>query len=108
MWRPEEQDIEAEEESGEGDADGGGHQQPHRVVRVVVMNAVDDEVDPVTAPELRLPVEEEAVQPVLRQGPDGEPAEEEQDYGPDRQAAIDPEPDPADHHGHEDQRRQDR
>ena len=71
--RPENQGEEAEEERREGDADGRGHDQPHRVVGMVVVDAVDHEVEPVAATELGLPVEEEAMEPVLGQGPDGEP-----------------------------------
>jgi hypothetical protein len=100
----EDQHVEPEEERGERDADGGRHHQPHRVVGVVVMDAVDDEVEPVAAPELRLPVEQQPVQPVLGQGPDRDPREEEQRGCPDRQAPVDPEPDPPDHHRHEDDR----
>jgi hypothetical protein len=106
--RPEDQHVEPEEESGERHADGGGHDQPHRVVRMVVMDAVDDEVEAVAAAELRLPVKEEPVEPVLGQRPDREPGEEEEDGGADGESPVDPEPDPADHHRDEDHRRDDR
>ena len=105
VGRAEDQHVEPEEERRERDADRGRHDQPHRVVGVVVVDAVDDEVEAVAAAELRLPVEDEPVQPVLGQRPDPEAGEEEQDGGPDREAAVDPEPDAADHDRHEDDRR---
>ena len=105
VGRPEEQDVEPEEEGGERNADRRGHDQPHRVVRVVVVDAVDDEVEAVAAGELRLPVEDEPVEPVLGQGPDRNTDAEEQDGGADGEPAVDPEPDPGDHNGDEDDRR---
>jgi hypothetical protein len=108
LGRPEDEDIEPEEESGERDADGRRHHQAHRVVGVVVVDAVDDEVEAVTAAELGLPVEEQAVEPVLGQRPDREPRQEEQRDAGGRQAPIDPEADAGDHDRHEDDRRDSR
>ena len=78
LRRPEDEHVQAEKDGRERDADRRGHDQPHRVVRVVMVDAVDDEVETVAAGEPRLPVEDQAVEPVLGHGPDGDPGREEQ------------------------------
>src|SRR4051794_29271120 len=105
MRRAEDQHVETEEQRRQGDADGGGHDEPHRVVRMVVMDAVDDEVETVAPAELRLPVEEQAVEPVLGQRPDPEAGGEHQGGGAGCEASVDPEPDAADDDRDEDDRR---
>jgi hypothetical protein len=72
---------------------------------MVVVDAVDDEVEAIAAAELRLPVEEQAVEPVFGQRPDADPDREHEDGGPDREPSVDSEPQSPDHHGHEDDRR---
>ena len=62
----------AEEEQRQRDARARGHHQPQLVVRVVVVDAVDDEVQAVADRVVRVPVEDQAVQPVLGEGPDQE------------------------------------
>jgi hypothetical protein len=103
--RPEDQDVGPEEEGRQRDAHGRRHHEPHRVVGMVVMDAVDDAVEPVAAAELRLPVEDEPMQPVLGHGPDPEAREDQQGGLEPAEAAIDPDPDSADHDGNEDDRR---
>ena len=48
----------------------GRHHEPHPVVRMVVMDAVDDEVEPAADRVVGLPVEDQTVQPVLGERPD--------------------------------------
>src|SRR5215208_7950710 len=105
MRRPEDEDVEPEEESGEWNADGGGHDQPHRVVGMVVVDAVDDEVEAVAAPELGLPVEEEPMEPVLGQRPDADTDGNEQDGGAGGKTPVDAQPNSGDQDRDEDDRR---
>jgi hypothetical protein len=105
MRRPEDEDVEPEEEGGERNADRRGHDQPHRVVRMVVVDAVDDEVEAVAAAELGLPVEQEPMEPVLGQGPDAHADGEEQDGGAGGKTPVDAQPNSGDHDGNEDDRR---
>ena len=62
----------------------GRHDQPQLVVGMIVVDAVDDEVHAVAEGVVRLPVEDQPVQPVLGQGPDGHAAQGEQDQRPGR------------------------
>jgi hypothetical protein len=106
VGHPEDQGEEAEEDRGEGDARGGRHHEPHRVVRVVVMDAVDHEVEAVAARELRLPVEHEAVEPVLGRGPDHDAGGDQQRRRQTREPAVDSDPRARDDHRDEDDRRE--
>ncbi len=60
----------AEDDRPQRDRDGRRHHQAHRVVGVVMVDAVDDPVHPCSQTVLGLEVEDEPVQPVLEQGPD--------------------------------------
>ena len=94
-----------QEEPRQRDRDRGRHHQAHAVVRVVVVDAVDDEVHTATDRVVGLPVEDEAVQPVLGQGPDRCSGQGQQDQLPDRVAAVDPQPLHRDDHRDEDDSR---
>ena len=59
-----------EEERRQRDRDRRRHHQPHLVVGMVVVDAVDDEVHAAAEGVVGLPVEDEPVQPVLGQRPD--------------------------------------
>ena len=76
--RSEDEDEQPEEERGQRDARARGHHQPQAVVGVVVVDAVDDEVEAGADRVVGLPVEDEAVQPVLRQRPDEEPERDQE------------------------------
>ena len=69
---------------------------------MVVMDAVDDEVKPAADRMIRLPVEYEAVKPVLGERPDQETEREEADQGGRAVAPVGAQPDPGDDNGHED------
>jgi probable F420-dependent oxidoreductase len=100
----EDEHEEAEEERGKGDAGPGRHHQPQAVVRVVVVDAVDDEVHPPAEGVLRLPVKELAVKPVLAQGPDEDPRHHQRDDLERSLAVTGPEHGHRGDHGHEDDR----
>src|SRR5665811_805629 len=80
--RAEDQGEGEEEERRQRDRDGRRHHQPQLVVGVVVVDAVDDEVHAPPEGVVGLPVEDQPVQPVLRQCPDPDPAEAEQEQLP--------------------------
>ena len=77
---PEDEHEQGQECQPQRDAQGGRHHQPHAVVGVVVVDPVDDEVEPVAVAELRLPVKQQTVQPVLGQRPEQQTARDEQRY----------------------------
>ncbi len=52
------------------------HHEPHRVVRMIVMHAVHEEVQAGAEPVIRLEVEDDAVDPVLAERPDSVAAEQ--------------------------------
>ena len=66
------------------------HDEPQRVVGMVVVDAVDHPVQPGADPVLGLEVEDDAVQPVLRQRPDGVAAQHEAERVPDAGARSTP------------------
>ena len=72
---------------------------------MIVVNAVDDEVHPPPGVVVGLPVKEQAVQPVLGQGPDAEPADRQRDQLQCREAAVSSEPLHGYDHRDEDDRR---
>ena len=75
--------VEAEEEEDrQRDRDRRRHHQAHLVVGMVVVDAVDDEVHPPAEGVVGLPVEDQPVQPVLGQRPEGEAARRDQDHLP--------------------------
>ena len=86
----EDQGEQPEEQSGERDRDRRRHHQPKWIVRVVVVNAVDDEVELVATSEARLPVEDQPVQPVLGQSPDQEAGGEQADRRQRALAGVEP------------------
>ena len=65
----------------------GGITEPHRVVGVVVVDAVDDPVQPCAELALRLEMEDRAVDPVLGERPERVPAEEAEPRLPQRKAS---------------------
>ncbi len=91
--------------SGERDRHCRRHHQAQLVVRVVVVDAVDDEVHAPAEGVVGLPVEDEAVQPVLGQRPDRDPAEAQPDQGERSVAAVRAQPLHRDDDGDEDDRR---
>ena len=72
------EDEQPEEEHGERDAGAGWHDEPQPVVRVVVVDAVDDEVKPGADRVVGLPVEDQPVEPVLGERPDEDAERDEQ------------------------------
>ena len=62
-----------QEQARQWDARSRGHHKPERVVRVVVVDAVDHEMETVGPFAVSVKVEYEAVKPVLGKGPE-EPA----------------------------------
>ena len=85
---PEDQGEQPEEQGRERDADRRRHDQPERIVRVVVVDAVDDEVEPAAERVVGLPVEDEPVQPVLGERPDQQAGEEQAGDLEDAVAAV--------------------
>ncbi len=65
----EDQKEDPEHERPQRDADRRWHHQAQRVVRMIVVDAVDDPVHPRAEALLRLEVEDDPVQPVLEQRP---------------------------------------
>ena len=73
---------------------------------MVVVDAVDDEVESAAQRVIRLPVEDEPVQPVLGQGPDQEAeGDQEHDVSGAITSPVGPQPHARDDHGQEDDRR---
>ncbi len=92
--RPEDQREQPEEQGRERDADRRRHDQPERIVGVLVMDAVHDEVEPAAERVIGLPVEDETVQPVLAERPDQQPGEEQSGDLEDVVAAVEAGPRP--------------
>ena len=69
--RAHDQDERDDEPGGQRHADRRRHHEAHRVVGVVVVHAVDDPVEPRAEAVLGLEVEDDPVDPVLAQGPEG-------------------------------------
>ena len=65
------------EQQRERDAGRRRHHEPHRVVGMIVVDAVDHPVQARAEPALGLEVEDDAVEPVLHQRPDGVAAHDE-------------------------------
>jgi hypothetical protein len=101
-----EDEQEAEEEEGrERDRHRRRHHQAQLVVGMVVVDAVDDEVHPPAEGVVGLPVEDQAVEPVLGERPEGEAAEVDEHHLPGVPAFGHPDPLRRDDHRHEHDRR---
>jgi hypothetical protein len=94
-----------EEERRQRNADRGWHHEPQLVVRVVVVDAVDDEVHAAPEVVVRLPVEDQPVQPVFGQRPDPEARNGEKEELPAHEAAVGSQPLHHREHREEDDRR---
>ena len=103
--RSEDEREQSEEQGRERDADRRRHDQPERIVGVLVVDAVHDEVEPGAERVVGLPVEDGAMQPVLAERPDQEAGEEEPGDLEDVIAAVEPRPQTDDHDRDEDDRR---
>ena len=85
--RSERADEQREEAGGERDRDDGRHHGPERIVGVVVVDAVEDPVQPRAEPALRFEMEDRAVDPVLGEGPERISPEEAESRLPQRKAS---------------------
>ena len=75
----EHQDEQGPEAERQREADRRRHHEPERIVRMVVVDAVDDPMEPRADAVLGLEVEHEAVHPVLGQRPEDVAPEHEAD-----------------------------
>ncbi len=103
--RAEHQDEQAEEDGCEWEARRGGHHKAEAIVGMVVMDPVNHEVQPAPECMVRLPVEDQPVEPVFEQRPEREAPENEQSQLARRVALIGSEPDRSDDHRDEHDRR---
>ena len=100
-----EQPVEAERERH---AHRRRHHEPQRIVRVVVVDAVDDPVEARADALLGLEVEDDPVQPVLGERPEEVAADDQPEHLQRGRLTAGADHEQDDDRGHEDQRRHDR
>src|SRR5438270_8198280 len=75
-------------QKGERNADAWGHHKPPPVVRIIVMNAVNDEVQPLSQTRFGFVMKEIAVDEVLEQCLEPDSQQEQHCHGGDRKVAL--------------------